>query len=442
MRDYKPHKRISRTNNFPSVRRTAGINWIDNRPQTLAQAHLSDVIQRQIKVEGTTYSIERHSGREFRRNLMLALQKFKYKDTGTKAMWELVDKDLGKSEVIEYDDWEAFTSALWDKGVLTRTIRGSIMGPKNMGARPAFTTSVQSDLPVGLGEHRRHIISSSTLGKAIEKGYEDLKAVGGDTLGALNTWITAQGHTAQTTEYAALRTIWTITHNNLGNLWVGDGAWNSSIGFIRGSFQQLLSDPALQGFGTVPVKDLVNEILKIKPPMPALAQSWNEIIQTLVEAIRMSDPVLSFLSLAGAFINWSEEIKGIEGDGYNDQPFRVYTALDKLMPSSGYISMNSVLAELDKLPSRSFMYGKEYFPIYRKWIIQFAMSSEDIGKYKAKSLIQEWLLNCDLDYPQDPKTDGYYDKLTAIYYKLLNADKSIFASDGALAHYMALDWKP
>ena len=70
------------------------------------------------------------------------------------------------------------------------------------------------------------------------------------------------------------------------------------------------------------------------------------------------------------------------------------------------------------------------------------MSSEDIGKYKAKSLIQEWLSNCDLDYPQDPKTDGYYDKLTAIYYKLLNADKSIFASDGALAHYMALDWKP
>lgn len=336
---------------------------------------------------------------------MLALQKFKYKDTGTKAMWELVNEDLGKNEVIEYDDWEAFTSALWDKGVLARTIRGSIMGPKNMGARPAFTTSVQSDLPVGLGEHRRHIISSSTLGKAIEEGYEDLKAVGGDTLGALNTWITTQGHTAQTTEYAALRTIWTITHNNLGNLWVGDGAWNSSIGFIRGSFQQLLSDPALQGFGTVPVKDLVNEILKIKPPMPALAKSWNEIIQTLVEAIRMSDPVLSFF-FSGAFINWSEEIEDIEGHDYNDQPFRVYTALDKLMPSSGYISMNSVLAELDKLPSRSFMYSKEYFPIYRKWIIQFAMSSEDIGKYKAKSLIQEWLSNCDLDYPQDPKRMG------------------------------------
>lgn len=77
------------------------------------------------------------------------------------------------------------SQALWDKGVLTRTIRGSIMGPKNMGARPAFTTSVQSDLPVGLGEHRRHIISSSTLGKAIEEGYEDLKAVGGDTLGSI-----------------------------------------------------------------------------------------------------------------------------------------------------------------------------------------------------------------------------------------------------------------
>ena len=175
--------------------------------------------------------------------------------------------------------------------------------------------------------------------------------------------------------------------------------------------------------------------------MPVLAQSWNEIIQTLVEAIKMSDPVLSFISLAVAYIKWSEEIEGIEGDSYNDQPFRVYIALEKLMPSSGYISMNSVLAELDKLPSRSFMYGKAYFPIYRKWIIQYAMSSQDIGKAKAKSLIQEWLLNCDLDYPQDPKMDRYYDTLTAIYYKLLSADKSIFASDGALARYMALDWK-
>lgn len=441
MRDYKPHKKISRTNNDPSVQRITGINWIDNRPQTLAQAHLSDAIQRQIQVGGTTYSIDKYSARDFRRNLMLALNRFKYKDTGTKAMWELINEDLGKDEVIKYDNWEAITSALWDKGVLTRTIRGSIMGPKNMGARPAFTTSVQSELPVGLGQHRRHIISSSTLGKAIEKGYEDLKAVGGNALKTLNTWITTQGYTAQTTEYAALRTIWTITHNNLGNLWVGDGAWNSSIGFIRGSFQQLLSNPALQGSGTVPVKDLVNEILKIKPPMQALAQSWNEIIQTLVEAIRMSDPVLSFISLAMAYIKWSEEIEGIEGDGYNDQPHRVYMALEKLMPSSGYISMDFILAELDKLPSRSYLYGKAYFPIYRKWIIQYAMSSDDIGKYKAKSLIQEWLLNCDLDYPQYPNTDGYYKTLTAIYSKLLSADKSIFASDGALAHYMALDWK-
>ena len=168
MRDYKPHKRISRTNNDPSVPRTTEINWVDNRPQTLAQAHLSDAIQRQIQVGDTTYSIEKYSAREFRRNLMLALNRFKYKDTGTKAMWELINEDLGKDEVIEYDDWEAITSTLWDKGVLTHTIRGSIMGPKSMGARPAFTMSVQSDLPVGLGEHRRHIISSSTLGKAIE----------------------------------------------------------------------------------------------------------------------------------------------------------------------------------------------------------------------------------------------------------------------------------
>lgn len=442
MRDYKPHEKISHTNNPPSMRRTAGINWVDNRPQTLVQAHLSDAIQRKIQVWDTIYSIEKYSAREFRKNLMLALQKYKYKDTGTKAMWELVNGDLGKDEVIRYDNWEAITSALWDKGVLTRPIRGSGMGPKNMGTRPLFTTSVQNDLPVGFGQHRRHIISSSTLGTAIEKGYEDLKAAGGDTLGVLNTWITSHGDAAQATQYAALRTIWTITHNNLGNLWVGDGPWNSSIGFIRGSFKVLLSHPALQGFGTVPVKDLVDEILKIKPPMSALAQSWNEIITILVEAIKMADPVLSSISLAAAFINWSKEIKDIEGDGYNDQPFRVYTALDKLMPNSGYISMNSVLEKLDKLPSRSFTYDKEYFPIYRKWIIQFAMSSQDIGKDRAKSLIQEWLLNCDLDYPQDPKADGYYDKLIAIYNKLLSADKSIFASDGALAHYMALDWKP
>lgn len=66
MRDYKPHKKISRTNNDPSVQRITGINWIDNRPQTLAQAHLSAAIQRQIQVGGTTYSIDKYSARDFR----------------------------------------------------------------------------------------------------------------------------------------------------------------------------------------------------------------------------------------------------------------------------------------------------------------------------------------------------------------------------------------
>lgn len=156
----------------------------------------------------------------------------------------------------------------------------------------------------------------------------------------------------------------------------------------------------------------------------------------------MADPVLSSISLVVAYVNWSNEIKAIQDDYYDEPHYQVYKALNKLIPDPGYRSMGSILTELDKLLSLKFGYDKEYFPIYRKWIIQCAMSSQDIGKDRAKSLIQEWLSNCDLDYPQDPKADGYYDKLIAIYNKLLSADKSIFASDGALAHYMALDWKP
>lgn len=214
----------------------------------------SNLIQRKIIVDGTVYPYGgnskelNYSKREFRKLLMLSLQCFKYKETGTRAMWNRINTwlaDEDDSEERTFKDWEELTSKLWDDNLLTRVMSGPSMGPKNLGNRPSFTSDVIKQFPVGLGQHRRHIISSSTLGKAIEKGYEYLKSKYTDNknqvLITLNEWLTRNHETVKTTEYSALRAIWTHVHNHSGNIWVGDGKWNSAIGLIRSSLTSLLS---------------------------------------------------------------------------------------------------------------------------------------------------------------------------------------------------------
>lgn len=389
-----------------------------------------------------------YSKREFRKLLILSLQCFKYKGTGTRAMWNRIDTwlaDEDDSEERTFKDWEELTSKLWDDNLLTRVMSGPSMGPKNLGNRPSFTSDVIKQFPVGFGQHRRHIISSSTLGKAIEKGYEYLKSEYTDNknqvLITLNEWLTRNHETVKTTEYSALRAIWTHVHNHSGNIWVGDGKWNSAIGLIRGSLTSLLS--RLNGYESVSTVVLVQEIEKIEPIYNGISIPWNELIQTLSDAVKMSNPVLSPISLNIAYTKWSEEIESIfNGDTDYNESQKVYEELDKAIPESNFISLSHVLEILDRLKNKpSKFFKKEYFPIYRKWIIESSIPNEKISKFKAREIIQEWILNCDLDYPQTLKPehkDEYFDELCAVYSGLLNPTFHLFDENDILDRYLNL----
>jgi Domain of unknown function (DUF4157) len=91
--------------------------------------------------------------------------------------------------------------------------------------RAKFTTQVQKDLSVGEGEHRRHVIPSHTLGQAAAKSTSSLTEI--------NEFNLRWGGQSSDSEIDARNNSYNILHNNLDNLWVGEGGENSAIGFIQ-----------------------------------------------------------------------------------------------------------------------------------------------------------------------------------------------------------------
>ncbi len=420
------------------------------------------VVQRKIRVAGDVYPSGDsprtlgYSKREFRKLLMIALKRNEFKELGTKKMWTVVNEwldDETEGEARNFDSWSELTEKLWDDGLLTRVLRGGNMGPKNLGSRPTFKSSTKEDLPTGFGQHRRHIISSSTLGRGIELGYEAAKTWAGENskpedfvLKYLNGWLGRNGGSVQKTEYKALREIWKIVHNHQGNLWVGIGTFNSAIGFIRTPLARVLKE--LEGHGYVKVEDLAAEIEKMKPNMKWLADAWIEIRTTLKQTVQMADPVLSAtFSLSGAYLNWDKEITAINKEEYSDS-FEIYRELDRKIEgiSDTFVPLKTVIEELEGLKSmkKFITTRREYFPIYRKWIEAYAMPGEYIKKSKARELVEDWKQNCDLDYPYkliEVHKATYFSTLTQIYSGILKPKADLFKSGGTLDKFMTLTFK-
>jgi hypothetical protein len=109
------------------------------------------------------------------------------------------------------------------------------MGPRGLGRRPVFK-GLAAKLKAGKKHGdtaRRHVISSSTLGVAIENA--------GGTLQDVNAFLARNGLKAETTLTAARVSAWHLVHNHTGNLWVGPSPINSAIGFIRAPIQEVVA---------------------------------------------------------------------------------------------------------------------------------------------------------------------------------------------------------
>lgn len=128
------------------------------------------------------------------------------------------------------------------------------LGPsvKSMGERPNWRPEATA-VPINTGENRRHVISASTLGRAIQK-YDSNK----DSINAfLERW---QGEKATTTKKARMNA-WDLINSNPNNLWPGEEANNKAAGFIRGPLKtmrdQLMKQDLAKGVGP-------DQILKFK----------------------------------------------------------------------------------------------------------------------------------------------------------------------------------
>ena len=109
-----------------------------------------------------------------------------------------------------------------------------VPGPKSLGERPGFSGPAnQLDYGKDHGDTaRRHVISSSTLGAAIEASVSKIEDVNGFLARHGGSPVKGNDKAAM---LQAKKQAWVIVHNHIGNLWVGPSANNTAIGFIRSS---------------------------------------------------------------------------------------------------------------------------------------------------------------------------------------------------------------
>jgi hypothetical protein len=450
-----PHKSREAAVQRASIARTVQTKFDSTKLNSNWQAPISGnssadaPLQAKVKI-GSVIFPDHETRREFNRTLMLELKANQFKELGTKAMWKyvggLVDhKKLGDER--KFDNWKAFIEQMWEKGYLERVQRGTSMGPKNMGARPTFTTETQEAISLKGGEHRRHIISSSSLGKGIETAYGLLKAQNtgdnvGKTLELLNAWNSANGGENCDSEYSALRMMWRTVHNHNGNLFPGEGAANSAIGFIRSPLSALLEDLKKKKNDMIKIDDIVKTVKDIKPTMAWLKDRWVEITTTLADTLTQVDPVISSFGLDAAYINISQQFP-LDDSGVHG----IYRKLEAAFGVNAMMRSTNLIADLEtELQDKKYQFLKpELRQGWRTQIERFSYGRDTISGEKAHELVEEWICNCDLDYPVgqiESESRGEYNQaLVTIYHQVMNPGATLFSLDGPLADFMKLDFR-
>ncbi|MBB6250271.1 hypothetical protein [Nitrospirillum iridis] len=205
---------------------------------------------------------------------------FKLQNGGIARVHEWLTGD----QPIKFADKAALIQKLFELDFCFRPQKHASSGPKTLGPRPTFQGGANA---MAYGKDhgdtaRRHVISSSTLGLAIEKSQANLQVVNG----FLERW---GGQAVQEQTPAALhvakRQAWTIAHNHVGNLWVGPSPINTAIGFIRGPFLAAVKILQHQE-GPFPVQELVDYYAQPQGPMNKAAQKeWQDLAEILTPAL-------------------------------------------------------------------------------------------------------------------------------------------------------------
>jgi hypothetical protein len=131
-----------------------------------------------------------------------------------------------------FDTEEAFFTWLEAEGVLVRAGGGGPVnhhvrgGPSDLGR---FSQRTSTAVPLAAsGHHRRHVIGRHTLWQAVDRA----RGTSGADTAAVDAFVAAHGAGARGGN--AWERAYSILQDTVGNLWSGDGAQNSAIGFFTG----------------------------------------------------------------------------------------------------------------------------------------------------------------------------------------------------------------
>jgi hypothetical protein len=207
-------------------------------------------------------------------------------------------KDL---EPRAFENPEEVAAALADAGFFySKEGTRKTTGPTTLGDRPGFQGEANK-LEYGAqhgGSARRHVISSSTLGAAVEFSDGSLEEVNAFLVRHGASAVEGEGKLAMLT---ARRRAWELLHNHVGNLWIGPSPINTAIGFIRSTINQALNTIARSEDG-VKVGTILQAITPPKGPMDHAAQAeWRNFVLVLnSHLVRVSDLKTGILNRAAA----------------------------------------------------------------------------------------------------------------------------------------------
>jgi hypothetical protein len=185
---------------------------------------------------------------------------------------------------IIFNDLAALLKWLVDNKLTYQKINVNMPGPKTLGKRPTFSGRA-NELKYGKKHGdtaRRHIISSSTLGEAIEASEAPIESV--------RTFLQRHGKAigGKTPLTAALRAAWELAHNHVGNLWVGPSPINTAIGFVRGPLNEAVR---VLRASTAPVEaaSIVSIVTKPSGPMSQDALQAHKDFVELVKVVLLEE---------------------------------------------------------------------------------------------------------------------------------------------------------
>ena len=203
------------------------------------------------------------------------------------------DSDLGFKDVGQIVD------RLHQLELLTKKTSWNSHGPTMLGKRPAWQGPA-SKIKAQAGMDRRHVISSSSLGLAVERAIQP----------ALNTTLAAEyvedirgflvdhgvaNLSPTATVQDAGRQAWVLLANHAGNLWMGPSDPNRVRGFIRAPLLDHAESLKLEKDDLIPLAKALGPAAEAAGPgmqRHAPKGKWAQIIQELT-AVLMQNAVMT-----------------------------------------------------------------------------------------------------------------------------------------------------